>query len=192
MPKLTLFVPDAEPMKIAFDDQEVVNVGRAADNDIVLEHDSISGHHAQLKLVDGGYVLVDLDSTNGTFFDGSPAADNPLHHGSQIAFGQVPATYEDESEAAAAPDAPAEEPAAAAGDGGGFSDTDISGGESLSHSIHAQAAAQSVRPDGFGNLSPLGKAAKKDAVGQSIMLIGILGLLAAVATIASAFVMTAG
>ena len=187
MPKLTLFVPDAEPMKIAFDDQEVVNVGRAADNDIVLDHDSISGHHAQLKLVDGGYILVDLDSTNGTFFDGAKADNNPLHHGSQIAFGQVPASYEDESEAASAP---AEEPAAAAG--GSFSDTDISGGESLSHSIHAQAAAQSVRPGGFGNLSPLGKGAKKDAVGQSIMLIGILALLAAVATIAGAFIMTAG
>jgi predicted component of type VI protein secretion system len=184
MPKLTLFVPDAEPMKIAFDDQKIVNVGRAADNDIVLDHDSISGHHAQLKLVDGGYVLVDLDSTNGTFFDGAKAADNPLHHGSQIAFGQVPASFENEAEAAAAP-----EPAATSS---GFSDTDISAGESLSHSIHAQAAAQAVRPGSYGNLSPLGKAAKKDAVGQSIMLVGILALLAAIATIAGAFIMTAG
>ena len=189
MPKLTLFVPDAEPMKIAFDDQEVVNVGRAADNDIVLDHDSISGHHAQLKLVDGGYILVDLDSTNGTFFDGAAADNNPLHDGSQIAFGQVPASYEDATEATA-PEPAAEEPAAAAG--GGFSDTDISGGESLSHSIHAQAAAQAVRPGSFGNLSPLGKAVKKDAVGQSIMLVGILALLAAIATIAGAFIMTAG
>jgi predicted component of type VI protein secretion system len=190
MPKITLFVPDAEPMKIAFDDQEVVNVGRAADNDIVLNHDSISGHHAQLKLVDGGYILVDLDSTNGTFFAGAPAANNPLHHGADIAFGQVPAKYEDETEAAAAPEAAAEEPAAAASSG--FSDTEISGGESLSHSIHAQAAAQAVRPAGFGSLSPLGNTAKKDAVGQSIMLVGILALLTAIATIASAFIMTAG
>lgn len=189
MPKLTLFVPDAEPMKISFDDQEVVNVGRAADNDIVLDHDSISGHHAQLKLVDGGYILVDLDSTNGTFFDGAPADDNPLHDGSQIAFGQVPAAYEDATEAAAASEPAAEQAAAAAS---GFSDTDISSGESLSHSIHAQAAAQAVRPNGFGNLSPLGKAAKKDAVGQSIMLVGILALLAAIATIAGAVIMTAG
>jgi predicted component of type VI protein secretion system len=184
MPKLTLFVPDAEPMKIAFDDQKIVNVGRAEDNDIVLDHDSISGHHAQLKLVDGGYLLVDLDSTNGTFFDGAKAADNPLHHGSQIAFGQVPASFENEDEAAAAP-----EPAAVSS---GFSDTDISNGESLSHSIHAQAAAQAVRPGSYGNLSPLGKTAKKDAVGQSIMLVGILALLAAIATIAGAFIMTAG
>ena len=189
MPKLTLFVPDAEPMKIAFVDQEIVNVGRAADNDIVLDHDSISGHHAQLKLVDGGYILVDLDSTNGTFFDGAKAADNPLHHGSQIAFGQVPASFENEAEAAAAPEPVAEEPAAASS---GFSDTDISSGESLSHSIHAQAAAQAVRPGSYGNLSPLGKATKKDAVGQSVMLIGILALLAGIATIASAFIMTAG
>ena len=192
MPKITLFVPDAEPMKIAFDDQEVVNVGRAADNDIVLDHESISGHHAQLKLVDGGYILVDLDSTNGTFFGGARADNNPLHHGNQIAFGQVAASYEDETEAAAAPAPAAVEPAAATTAGGGFSDTDISGGESLSHSIHAQAANQAVRPGGYGNLSPLGKADKKDAIGQSIMLVGILALLAALATIAGAFIMTAG
>lgn len=181
MPKLTLFVPDAEPIKIAFDGQEVVTVGRAADNDIVLEHDSISGHHAQLKLVDGGYLLVDLDSTNGTFFDGAPADNNALHHGNQITFGQVPASFENEAEEAPEPAAAAE-----------FSDTDISDADSLTHSIQAQAAAQSVRPGGYGNLSPLGKAAKKDAVGQSIMLVGILALLAAIATIASALVMTAG
>ena len=102
----------------------------------------------------------------------------------------MPANFENEAEAAAAPEPPAEEPVAAASSG--FSDTDISGGESLSHSIHAQAANQAVRPGGYGNLSPLGKLDKKDALGQSVMLVGILALLAAIATIASALIMTAG
>ncbi len=192
MPKLTLLVPDEEPMKIAFDDQPEVTVGRAADNHIVLTHDSISGHHAKLQLAeDGGYLLVDLDSTNGTFFDGAPAANNPLHNGAQIAFGQVPAIFETE-DGAPIPDATdvAAEPEAASDSG--FSDTDVSGGESLSHSIHAESAANSARPAGFKNLSPLGKVEKKDSVGMSIMLVGIVALVAALATLATAFIMNTG
>ena len=185
MPKLSIFEPGAEPMKIAFDDQEVVNVGRAADNDIVLTHDSISGHHARLQLVDDGYMLVDLDSTNGTFFNGAPANNDLLYNGAQIGFGQVPASYESDEEAPA--------PEARRGGGAtGFSDTEtFAGGESLSHSIHAQAANQAVRPGGLSNLSPLGKVQKKDAVGRSIMLVGVLGLLAAIATIACSIIMSA-
>jgi len=179
-------------MKIAFDDQPEVTVGRAADNHIVLTHDSISGHHAKLQLAeDGGYILVDLDSTNGTFFEGAPAANNPLSNGAQIAFGQVPATYETE-DGAAIPDAAdvAAEPDAAADPG--FSDTDVAGGDSLSHSIHAEAAASSARPASFKNLSPLGKVENKDTVGMSIMLVGIVALLAALATLATAFIMNTG
>ncbi len=191
MPKLSIFEPDAEPMKIAFDDQEVVNVGRAADNDIVLTHESISGHHARLQLVDDGYILVDLDSTNGTFFNGAPANNDVLYNGAQIAFGQVPASYESDDEAPAPASAP-EPKARSAGGATGFSDTETSaGGESLSHSIHAQAANQAVRPGGLSNLSPLGKVQKNDAVGQSIMLVGVLGLLAAIATIACSIIMSA-
>jgi len=192
MPKLTLLVPDEEPMKIAFDDQPEVTVGRAEDNHIVLTHDSISGHHAKLQLAeDGGYLLVDLDSTNGTFFDGAPAANNPLHNGAQIAFGQVPATFETE-DGAPIPDATdvAAEPEAAPAAASDFSDTDVAGGDSLSHSIHAEAAANSARPAAFKNLSPLGKVEKKDSVGMSIMLVGVVALLAALATLATAFIMS--
>lgn len=198
MPKLTLLVPDEEPMKIAFDDQPEVTIGRAADNNIVLNHDSISGHHAKLQLAeDGGYLLVDLDSTNGTFFDGVPAANNPLHNGVQIAFGQVPAIFETE-DGVAIPDAadvanePEAAPEAASAAASDFSDTDVSSGESLSHSIHAEAAASSARPAAFKNLSPLGKIAKKDSIGMSIMLVGIVALLVALATLATAFTMNAG
>ena len=183
-------------MKIAFDDQPEVTVGRAADNHIVLTHDSISGHHAKLQLAeDGGYLLVDLDSTNGTFFDGAPAANNPLHNGAQIAFGQVPAIFEtedgapipDATDVAAEPEA-APEPVAASN----LSDTEVAGGDALSHSIHAEAAANSTRPATFKNLSPLGKVEKKDSVGMSIMLVGVIALLAAVATVATALIMKTG
>ncbi|MCB1066282.1 MAG: FHA domain-containing protein [Verrucomicrobiae bacterium] len=177
MPKLTIYLPDQEPLKVGFEDQAEVNVGRADDNDIVVVHDSISSHHAQLRLVGGQYHLVDLDSTNGTFLDGAPVTEIPLHHGSRITFGQVDADYatdEVEEEVASGDDT--------------FGDSTGSGFES---SIHAAIAQQSVRPADFRNLSPLPKVEKKNTVSQIAMILGIVGLLAALAVAGFALMMKA-
>src|SRR5207248_230758 len=48
----------------------VVNLGRADYNDIVLPDPSVSTSHAKLHRREGVWVLVDLDSTNGTFVEG--------------------------------------------------------------------------------------------------------------------------
>ncbi|MCS6802694.1 MAG: FHA domain-containing protein [Chloroflexota bacterium] len=45
-------------------------LGRALDNDIVLDDRSVSRYHAQLRAADGKLVIVDLQSTNGTFVNG--------------------------------------------------------------------------------------------------------------------------
>jgi ABC transport system ATP-binding/permease protein len=46
-------------------------IGRAPDNDIVLDAPSVSRHHAQLTLDEaGGATLVDAGSTNGTYVNG--------------------------------------------------------------------------------------------------------------------------
>ena len=101
MPKITIHLPDQEPLKIGFEDQVEVTIGRADDNDIVAVHDSISSHHAALRLVGSQYVLVDLDSTNGSFYDGAPVTELPLEHGMRVLLGQVEADYEaDEAPAA--------------------------------------------------------------------------------------------
>jgi ABC-type multidrug transport system ATPase subunit len=48
-----------------------VRIGRAADNDIVLDDLLVSRHHCELQgRPDGGYELVDLGSSNGTFVNG--------------------------------------------------------------------------------------------------------------------------
>lgn len=46
-----------------------VKLGRASDNDIVLEDSQVSRHHAILERRDGGYCLTDLHSSNGTFLN---------------------------------------------------------------------------------------------------------------------------
>ncbi len=46
-------------------------IGRAPDNDHVIDHPMVSAHHARLVLLpDGSYELEDLHSANGTYVDG--------------------------------------------------------------------------------------------------------------------------
>lgn len=50
---------------------EVVRLGRAEDNHVVLRDRFVSSHHAEITREAGGYVLRDLGSTNGTFRNGA-------------------------------------------------------------------------------------------------------------------------
>jgi len=179
MPKLTIYLPDQEPMKVGFEDQVEVNIGRSPDNDIVVPHESMSGHHAQLKLVGERYVLVDLDSTNGTFLDGAPISQTALHNGARITFGRVEADYE-------CPEYAADEPMM---DDGGSDFGEGTGGSGFESTIHATIAAQSLRPANFKNLSPVERVEKKDGFAKVAMLLGVVGLLAAAAIAAFAHMM---
>jgi pSer/pThr/pTyr-binding forkhead associated (FHA) protein len=73
----------------------VVNVGRADYNDICLPEESVSTTHAKLQRREGIWVLVDLESTNGTKVDGEPVAGEvPLAPGALIRFGDVQTIFE--------------------------------------------------------------------------------------------------
>ena len=49
---------------------DLITIGRASDNMIVIHDPSVSSHHAQLQLVGETYRLKDLDSTNGMRVNG--------------------------------------------------------------------------------------------------------------------------
>lgn len=73
----------------------IVNVGRAEYNDIVLTDDSVSTTHAKLQRREGIWVLVDLESTNGTLVDGEPVkGESPLAPGAFVRFGDVQTVFE--------------------------------------------------------------------------------------------------
>ena len=73
----------------------VVNVGRAEYNDIAIPEDSISTTHAKLQRREGIWILVDLDSTNGTMVDGEAVqGEVPLAPGALIRFGDVQTIFE--------------------------------------------------------------------------------------------------
>jgi len=58
----------------------LLRIGRAADNDVVLETRAVSRYHAQIEFTEAGSpVLSDVGSTNGTFVNGEPVrAARPL------------------------------------------------------------------------------------------------------------------
>jgi len=60
-------ISDSEPPR----QPKTIRIGRAADNDVVLDSATVSSHHARL-LLDGDHLTIeDLESTNGTYV-GSP------------------------------------------------------------------------------------------------------------------------
>lgn len=79
----------------------VVNIGRADYNDLVFPDESISTTHAKLQRREGVWVLVDLDSTNGTFVDGERIkGEAPLAPGANVRFGDVALVFEPTDDAA--------------------------------------------------------------------------------------------
>ena len=73
----------------------VVNLGRADYNDIVLSDPSISTSHAKLQRREGVWLLVDLDSTNGTFVEGERVrGEAPLGPGAMVRLGDVQLQFE--------------------------------------------------------------------------------------------------
>jgi pSer/pThr/pTyr-binding forkhead associated (FHA) protein len=68
----------------------VANIGRADYNDLVIPDESVSTTHAKLQRREGVWVLVDLDSTNGTFVDGDRVkGESPLGPGVTVRFGDI-------------------------------------------------------------------------------------------------------
>jgi len=50
---------------------EQLTIGRSSDAGLIIRDDYTSSHHARLLLWPDGWMIQDLDSTNGTFLDGA-------------------------------------------------------------------------------------------------------------------------
>ncbi|MEV6407494.1 FHA domain-containing protein [Streptomyces bobili] len=65
-----------------------VRIGRAPDNDLVLDDLVVSRRHAELRaLPDGSYEIADLGSHNGTYLNGLPVTAAPLAPGDIVGIG---------------------------------------------------------------------------------------------------------
>ncbi len=71
--------------------KDVVRFGRAPDGDVVFNADydrDASANHAEARLEGGRWILVDLQSRNGTYLRGQRLADRaPLAPGDEVTFG---------------------------------------------------------------------------------------------------------
>ncbi|MGD9001234.1 MAG: FHA domain-containing protein [Anaerolineae bacterium] len=67
----------------------MVKVGRSQDNDLVIDHNTVSRQHAAIKLEEDRFRLYDLGSTNGTFV-GEERIREPvtLEDGATVSFGE--------------------------------------------------------------------------------------------------------
>ena len=73
-----------------YDIKGTMNVGRAPDNQIVVEHPTISRHHGWIKEDEGAFMVFDIGSANGTFVNGERIeAPHRLKNGDVVCFGEV-------------------------------------------------------------------------------------------------------
>ena len=74
---------------------DTVTVGRSRDNDLILQHSSISKVHARFILKDGEWWLADADSRNGTLMNFRPVPSEegvPLRDRAILKFGGLSCT----------------------------------------------------------------------------------------------------
>jgi DNA-binding NtrC family response regulator len=75
-------------------DKERIRIGAHSSNDLVLAEDrTASRHHFEIQYTERGYLLVDLNSTNGTFLDGRRIERAYLSPGSQMRAGSSTLTF---------------------------------------------------------------------------------------------------
>lgn len=95
MPRLVAQSPEFTGKSFELSGNEMT-VGRLEDNQIQLEHASVSGHHAVLTLDEQDYVLKDLDSTNGSRVNGEKITSQKLRRNDMVRLGNIELLYDSE------------------------------------------------------------------------------------------------
>ena len=67
----------------------LISIGRATDNDLILDDPEVSRHHCQLKLQHGAYSFADLGSRNGSLVNGQEVSEIALGPGDVIRIGST-------------------------------------------------------------------------------------------------------
>ena len=67
----------------------VVTLGRSFDSDIFIPDVFVSRHHCRFEKAEQGWIVVDLDSTNGMYFKGQRVKRRTLHEGDVLELGSI-------------------------------------------------------------------------------------------------------
>ncbi|KFE61034.1 sigma 54-interacting transcriptional regulator [Hyalangium minutum] len=68
---------------------EELRIGKAPENDIVIDHPTVSRNHLVVRRYGDRFLVQDLDSTNGTFLDGAQVREAYLRPGALLEVGDV-------------------------------------------------------------------------------------------------------
>jgi two-component system cell cycle response regulator len=71
-----------------------ITVGRDPEAELVLTDVGVSWHHSRVEDRGDSWAVIDLESTNGTFVNGSRTSECTLQPGDRLAFGPVLARFE--------------------------------------------------------------------------------------------------
>jgi hypothetical protein len=69
--------------------KDVLTVGRLDTSDVSLTDSGVSRQHAEIRREGDEWVVVDLDSTNGTLVNGKPMKRHRLQSGDRMTFGET-------------------------------------------------------------------------------------------------------
>ena len=134
-----------------------ISVGRTDANTIPLNNASISSQHCVLRKRENGYLLKDLDSTNGTRVNGQQITETMLQDRDVVHFGALEFIYADQQ---------AENV-----------DVDALTTQIINPTTVEVSTDPAARPASFSNVSPF-SAPKKDSRGTWAFLIAVIGALA--------------
>jgi pSer/pThr/pTyr-binding forkhead associated (FHA) protein len=73
--------------------QPIVNIGRRVENTLVIDDPRVSRTHAQLRAINGRYIIFDLNSTGGTFINGERVTQSILYPGDVISLAGADLIY---------------------------------------------------------------------------------------------------
>jgi pSer/pThr/pTyr-binding forkhead associated (FHA) protein len=85
--RIVIYTPDKTWEAALGGKSDALTLGRASNNDIVIEHSSVSRSHAQIVRDHGKYILKDLNSGNGIWLNGRKQEEIVLEDGISIRVG---------------------------------------------------------------------------------------------------------
>lgn len=87
MPALTLKLKNKSLEEYQLQHGVSLTIGRREDNDVVIDDPAVSGHHAKIDSLGKRFVLIDLQSKNGSFVNEQLINSHWLKHGDVITIG---------------------------------------------------------------------------------------------------------
>ncbi len=91
--KLIVQGPEGDPWTFELSDSETL-IGRSPANQVRLDDNAVSRDHAAISWEDDGYLIEDLQTTNGTKVNGKRVRSSKLEDGDRVQIGKTVLTFE--------------------------------------------------------------------------------------------------